>query len=148
MSEFRAHDGASTPNQSPDAGEQSRLRVLCVDDYPRLLEALCKLINAEPDLTCCGTALSSEAFLASLPVLKPNVAVVDLTMPGEPDALEAISRAAGLFPELRIIAYSGYDDQETRTRAMDAGAWGLISKSCLPQDLLNGIRKVAKGELV
>jgi len=65
--------------------------------------------------------------------------VLDLTMPG-PDPVEAIRVLAERAPSCRVIAFSGYDDPETKDEVCRAGAWGLVSKHGEPRDLLRAIR--------
>lgn len=128
--------------------EVKPIRVLFVDDYPRLVDALKRMINAECDMTCCGTAQSTDEFLSAVPQLAPDVAIVDLTMPGSVEPLAAISKAVADRPTMRVIVYSGHDDDDTRTRAISAGAHGLVSKIAMPQTLIDSIRAVSKGTKV
>ena len=124
-----------------------RIKVICVDDNADLAEMLEVLIRHEMDLEHLGTFDSGDRLVPAVEQLKPDVAIVDLTMAGR-SPLIAVKEACERFPKTRSIMYSGRDDQPTITAAMDAGAWGFVSKHEHPVVLLDAVRRVARGEIV
>ncbi|MDZ4755966.1 MAG: response regulator transcription factor [Phycisphaerae bacterium] len=121
--------------------------MLCVDDNADLAGALCGLIGAEADMCSVGAIHSASDLLASIEALKPDVVIVDLTMDGTPP-LDAVRAATDAFPKTRTIVYSGYDDVKTVDQALDAGAWGFVSKHDELDEIIAAIRAVKRGELV
>lgn len=135
------------------------IRVLCVDDYPQLTHVLRRLIDAQPDLQCVACLASANDLVAEVSRLctPPErsstdattslVIILDATMPGK-DPLEAAGELAEAFPQARTIFYSGHSDGEFIDRALNAGAWGCVSKSDEPSSLLRAVREVAEGRVV
>lgn len=120
----------------------SGIRVLFVDDSSDIRELYEQIINLEHGLRCVGTLESTVGLEIAIRSTGANVAVIDLVGPGR-DAIEAIRAAAGEFPDCRIIAFSGHDDDQTRDLAIDAGAWTLVSKNAPPLALIEEIRQIA-----
>lgn len=121
------------------------ISVLVVDDSADMAFMLTTLIDFESDMRSAGTLGSADSLVAVAKRLKPDVIVLDLTMPGHPP-LEALRELCGVTPETRVIIFSGYDDRGTVEEAIDAGAWGLVSKHNEPMEVVAAIRRVAQGE--
>lgn len=125
----------------------SRIGVLCVDDSVSLTTAFLKLINVQPDMVGLGAVQSATDLLDALARHRPDVVLLDMGMAGR-DPIEAIADAARLHPEVRMLVYSGHSDDVLTSRAIEAGAWGFVSKHEDPQRVLGVIRRVAAGEVV
>jgi len=91
-----------------------------------------------------GKLASADSLASTLSALKPDIVLIDLTMPGR-DPLDAIKQATSQFPTTRFIVLSGYDDQAVVERAVDQGAWGFVSKHDDILLVLSAIRTVAAG---
>ncbi|MBC7772061.1 MAG: response regulator transcription factor [Pyrinomonadaceae bacterium] len=126
---------------------ENKIRVLCVDDSDAITELFCLAITAEPDMIVAGTLSSADTLAEAAARQRPDVVLLDLTMPGK-DPLAAVVELASACPDTRVIIFSGYDDPKTVESVMDAGAWGLISKNGDVVDVLAAIRRVAAGEIV
>ncbi|HEX8875504.1 MAG TPA: response regulator transcription factor [Phycisphaerales bacterium] len=124
----------------------SRITVLCVDDSPEIVAALRALIDREADLIAVGGVHDAAQFIDVARALKPRIAVVDVSMPGETTPMQAIRRVSDEVPETRVIAYSGYDDAGTQDLVMEAGAWELVSKHAELRVLIDAVRRVASVE--
>jgi len=120
--------------------------VLVVDDNDDMTFTLKVLIDGEPGMRCCGHLDSADQLLQAITKHRPDIVLLDLTMPGRPP-LEALAEAAAAFTATRIIVLSGQDDPELIDRALNHGAWGYICKSGDPLAILNAIRTVAAGEV-
>lgn len=121
----------------------SPITVIIADDSVDLSNAVARAARFEPDIrvVCCvETCTGLKALLAEL---KPSVLLMDLTMPGD-DPISVIPEIAEL---VRVVAFSGYDDSDTRDRVLMAGAWGFVSKTQGPTDVFNAIRTVAAGQM-
>jgi DNA-binding NarL/FixJ family response regulator len=118
------------------------IRVLCLDDNADLVEVLRLTIDGAGGMTTVACLTSADELVEEVRRTRPDVAIVDLTMPGK-SPLEAVREVSLEFPEVRTVAYSGYDDTDTRDAAFDAGAWTLVSKHQPIEAVVAAIRSVA-----
>lgn len=123
-----------------------KTRVLLVDDHPTMREGLIRVIEREADLTVCGEAESIQRALEMIEFIKPDVAVVDISLGGH-NGLELIKDIKIRHPQLSVLVHSMHDESVYAERALRAGAKGYISKNEPPQKLLQAIRDVLKGEI-
>jgi DNA-binding NarL/FixJ family response regulator len=123
-----------------------KTRVLVVDDSDDLAAMLAVVLDAEPDLECSGRLPSADDLAGALAEQKPDVVLMDLTMPGR-DPMEAMADASARFPESRFVVLSGYDDPRRVDDAVSRGAWGFVSKHGDIDKLLGAIRAVAGGRV-
>jgi DNA-binding NarL/FixJ family response regulator len=122
--------------------QSPRTRVLCVDDSADIGRMVTRFIRAQPDMESVGTLDSAEGLVNECIQRRPDILVLDLTMPG-PDPLGAIRALTARLPSCRVIAYSGHDDQQTSDQVFGAGAWELVSKNGEPDGIITAIRRVA-----
>ncbi len=123
------------------------IKVLFADDEPKLRQAWQRLFISQPDMELVGTLPDAEGLVDAAATLKPDIAVVDLSMPGR-DPLGEIKVMSGVSPNVRAIVYSGHGDSDTIRAAFDAGAWGYLDKLAPPSDMFMVVRRVAGGEAV
>ena len=135
----RAHATATAPTASA-----TKSRVLLVDDHPVVRRGLALMIDAEPDLTVCGEAESYEQAVASIDRLKPDVAVVDISLGGR-SGIDLIKDVRGKKPDLPILVLSMHDESLQAERALRAGAKGYIMKREATSNVIGAIRHVIKG---
>lgn len=129
------------------------IRVLCVDDLPDITKVMQMMIDAEPDMKCVGCLHSANQLVEEIARHNPAgesqdsqfIVVLDASMPGK-DSFEALRDLSAAFPSVRTIIYSGYDGRDFADRAIDAGAWGCISKSEDPSAIVEAVRLVAAGQ--
>lgn len=121
--------------------------LLIVDDNADLAEVLAMTLQEKGGLRLVGTLRSADGLLEAIEQGKPDVVLIDLGMAGRPP-LEAVREASERHPETRVVVYSGYDDARTVDQAVDAGAWGFVSKHREIDAVVSVIRRVAAGELV
>jgi len=122
------------------------IRILLADDHALLRTALRALLEVEPGLAVAGEASSGEAAVAAALELRPDVVLMDLSMPGcgGLDAMRAITGTGAT----RVLVFSMYPEQEGLLPALRAGASGYLAKTASPDELVGTIRKVARGDLV
>lgn len=118
------------------------IRLLITDDYALVREGLVQFLSMSPDVQVVAEANNGDELLEKLPVTNPDLLLLDMAMPGK-CGIELVSHIKSRYPDLKILVLSMHDDVSIVLRAMKAGASGYISKNCLPQDLLDAIRKVA-----
>ena len=84
-------------------------RIIIVDDHPLMRKGLALTLGMEPDLEVCGQAESAEEALTMIEKLQPDVAVVDISLPGM-SGLELIKHMQVLAPGVRILVVSRHDE--------------------------------------
>ncbi len=123
----------------------SKLRIVLADDHGVLRAGLRALLDDQPDLQVVGEAETADRALALVRELQPDVAVVDVRMPG--DGLNATRQMKQEFPALSVLILSQYDDPAYLHQSLAAGASGYALKRASGQELLQAIRAVARGEV-
>ena len=119
-------------------------RVFLVDDHPLVREWLINLINRQPDLMICGEAEDAPRALSAVGVLKPDVAIVDLSLTTG-SGLELIKDIRAHSPDVAVIVLSMYDEALYAERALRAGARGYVMKRETTKKVLAAIRRVLEG---
>ena len=126
--------------------EPSITRVFLVDDHPLVRESLASLIARQPDLSVCGEADRPASALAAIASLKPDVAVVDLSL-GDGSGLELIRDLKRMHPEVAVLVLSMHDESLYAERALRAGARGYIMKREATRNVILAIRRVREGKI-
>jgi DNA-binding NarL/FixJ family response regulator len=121
-----------------------RRRILIVDDHPIFREGLTQSLNREHDLSVCGEAENASQALECVRTLKPDLVIVDLTLPGK-SGLELIKDVRALEPQLPLLVVSMHDESLYTSRILRAGARGYVMKQESPLTLLHAIRRVLEG---
>ena len=121
------------------------IRILVVDDHFMVRLGLIGAISTESDIQVVGEASNSAEALTLFSKLKPDVTLMDGILP-DIHGVETTRRILENAPEARIIIVSINDTAEDIHRAMQAGAWGYIPKSCEKSAIMCAIRAVAAGE--
>jgi two-component system invasion response regulator UvrY len=121
------------------------IAVLLADDHAVVRTGFKLLLETAPDVRVVGEAESGETCIALFDALRPDVVVLDLSMPGM-GGLEALKRLKARAKDVRILALSAHDDSMHARRALRQGALGFLSKRTAPETLLEGVRAVAAGE--
>jgi len=128
----------------PGAGRGCRaVKVLIVDDHPIVRAGLRRLLATEPGFRV-GEAATGREALAVFREFRPDLVVLDLSMPGL-GGLEVIPRLRIENPAIRILVLSMHQEAIYARRALQAGALGFVGKSAAPDRLLDAIRRVAAG---
>jgi RNA polymerase sigma factor (sigma-70 family) len=121
------------------------IRVVLVDDHAMVRESLARMLAAQADLEVVGQASTGEAGAALAAGLAPDVAVVDLAMPGM-DGIEATRRILAASPSTHVVVLTAFSDRVQVLSAVEAGAVGYLLKDAEPEDLIAGVRGAARGE--
>ena len=120
------------------------VRVLIADDHPVVRQGLKQMLGAEPDLAVAGEANSSQEVIELSGRVPWEVAVVDYNMPGR-GGVELVKELRRRFPQRAVLVLSMYPEDQYALRVLKAGAAGYLTKESATEDLINAIRKVAKG---
>ncbi len=123
---------------------RGRARVFVVDDHPLVRESLVALIGRQPDLCVRGQAGDSATAFTAMMREPVDVAVVDISLPGE-SGLELIKKLQALSPVPRILVLSMHDEAFYAERALRAGAMGYVMKHETTDKVLAAIREILQG---
>lgn len=121
------------------------IRVLLVDDHTVVRFGFRLLLEAAADVQVVAEADSGEHAYATYPQCKPDIVIMDLSMPGM-GGIEALKRIRNHYPDSRLLALSAHDDAMHARRALSQGALGFLSKRSAPEILLDAVRTVAAGK--
>jgi DNA-binding NarL/FixJ family response regulator len=130
----------------PKSSAPEKSRVYIVDDHAMFRDGLRQMINLEPDLYVCGDSADAAQAMAELPVSKPDLVIVDISLAGTSgiDLVKSIKRE---FEDLSVLVVSMHDESLYGERALRAGAMGYIMKSEPARTVLAALRKVLRGEV-
>ena len=121
------------------------VRIMLVDDHPLIREAIAHLVASAPEFEVVGEAANGKECLERIADLRPDILVLDIAMPdmnGEQVSRELRRR----YPELKIIALSGYNDRQFVRAMTRAGAKAYVVKSASGRELIHALRAVASGK--
>ena len=121
------------------------IRVVVADDHAVVRRGLTGLIEAADDMTVVGVAGDGAEAVALVREHRPDVALMDLQMPGV-DGVEATRTIVAEALGTEVLVLTSFSDQARIHAAIDAGAVGYLLKDAEPEHLLDGIRAVARGE--
>ena len=125
----------------------NRITLLIVDDHPLFRQGVVDALSLEPDFNVIGQAADGEKALELLRAHSPEIAIVDVNLPGM-NGQQVIRQVMLERIPTRILLLTGYDDSEQAIHAIMAGAGGYCSKDIEPQQLMNLIREMSRGHFV
>ena len=125
--------------------KKATVRVLCVDDHAFLVEGLKARLDLEDSIEYIGRLETADRLIEEVEQTGADIVLLDIEMPGR-DSFEALRDLAQLYPHVKVIMLSAYVRDHYIDTAVDAGAWGYLSKSDDPDAIVAAIRKVARGE--
>ncbi len=120
-------------------------RVFLLDDHEIVRRGLRELIEAEDDLVVVGEAGTAEEAYGRIPATSPNVAVLDVRLP-DGDGVEVCREIRSKHPEIACLMLTSFADDDALFSAIMAGAAGYVLKQVRGSDLVEGIRRVGRGE--
>ena len=126
-------------------GGAGLIKILLCDDHAVVRMGLKMLLNNNKDIEVIGEASEGDEAIRLAQELKPNVVIMDLSMPHGKDGLTATAELKKLMPEVAILILTMHDDEEYLFRAIQVGASGCILKSAPQEELLGAIRSVSNG---
>ncbi len=122
-------------------------RIILADDHDLVRQGLASLIDAQSDLSVVGQAGDGLSALTLARDLRPDLVVMDLSMPIS-DGLEATRLIKAILPEISVLILTVRDDDASLFQAIRSGARGYLLKSCDSATFLNGVRSLLAGEAV
>src|SRR5438045_2263973 len=141
---------AAAPLRNASNGDQEDshlIRVLLADDHALVREGTRRLLEAESDVVVVAEAASGEEAVAAAERLHPDIAIVDIAMPGM-GGIEATRKIKALCPETAVVILSAYDDEPYLLALLEAGAAGFLLKNVHGQELINAVHAISRGESI
>jgi two-component system, NarL family, response regulator DevR len=123
----------------------STTRVFLLDDHEIVRRGLRDLLEAEDDLVVVGEAGTADEALRRIPPTSPDVAVLDVRLPDR-DGIEVCREIRSRHPDIACLMLTSFADDEALFSAIMAGASGYVLKQVKSNDLVDGVRRVARGE--
>ena len=123
-----------------------RVRILLADDHALFRAGLRALLESEPRWEVVGEAANGNEAVARARELKPDIVIMDLSMPGA-NGLEATRAMRALGLECRVLVLTVHAEEEYLVPVVEAGASGYLTKTSADTDLLEALRVVARGEV-
>jgi len=122
------------------------IEIILADDHNIMREALRVLLEKEPDMEVIGEAADGESTLRLAQEKRPDVVIMDISMPGL-NGIEATRKITAKVSGVKVIALSAYSDRRFISHMFKAGASGYLLKDCLFEELAVAIRAVAKNQI-
>ena len=119
--------------------------VLIAEDHSVVRGGLVELLGVTDDLEVVGTAADGAEAIELARELRPDVVLMDISMPGV-DGIRATGSILEAEPEARVVMLTAFSDRDRVVAALDAGAIGYLLKDAEPQEVLDAIRAAARGE--
>ena len=124
------------------------ITVLLVDDHALVRQGVRAFLETQPDITVIAEAGGGEEAVRCAAEHAPDVALMDLIMPGGIDGVEATRRLTAKSPRTNVVMLTSYHDDEHVFPAIRAGALSYVLKEIGPEELADAVRKAAAGEAV
>jgi DNA-binding NarL/FixJ family response regulator len=121
------------------------IRVAIADDHRVVRVGLEQLLGTFDDVELVGSADGGEAAVELCMSAKPDVALLDLSMP-EVNGIEVTRRLAAASPDTRVVLFTSFSDREQILQALDAGAIGYLLKDAEPEAIHEALRAASRGE--
>lgn len=123
------------------------IKILIADDHAVVRDGTRKILEQEKDLEVIAEASDGAEAVKLVGSTKPDVAIVDISMPGM-DGIEATKQIKALYPSVAVLILSAYDDDQFVFSLLEAGAAGYLLKSVRGRELIEAVRQVHAGESV
>jgi DNA-binding NarL/FixJ family response regulator len=123
----------------------ARVRVMVVDDHAIVRQGISDVLAADEDIEIVALVASGEEAVSLAAKLHPDVALMDLSMPGM-DGVEATRRMIGASPGVRVVMLTSFAEPEHVNDALDAGAVGYLLKDADADEIVRAVKAASRGE--
>jgi DNA-binding NarL/FixJ family response regulator len=124
----------------------NKRRILIVDDHPAMREGLRAILQSAEDLEVCGEAENGEKALVAVEELKPDMAIVDISLREKLDGLELTRRISRRWPTLPVLTFSLHQGEAYCDAALAAGALGYCAKGEPSKVVIKAVHEVLEGK--
>jgi len=145
MKQNWGRDAASKPETQRVSAKKQIIKVLVADDHPVVRKGLQSCLSRQPHFRGVGEACDGEEALRKTRELKPDVVLMDISMPGT-DGLKVTEILRKQLPALKVLILSVHNNRQYIFRVIQAGAHGYVSKEAPPDEVVRAIESVYQGE--
>jgi DNA-binding NarL/FixJ family response regulator len=124
---------------------QRIIRVIIVDDHAVVRKGLSQILEETEDILVTDEASSGAELIAKLQSYKYDVVLLDISMPGK-DGLMTLKEIKQVNPDLPVIIFTVFPEEQYAIRVLKAGAAGYINKQSEPEEIITAIRRVSEGK--
>src|SRR4051794_24316225 len=117
----------------------TKIRVFLADDHPIVRGGLKTLVNAQPEMEVVGEASEGQAAVEGVSLLRPDVVVMDISMPG-PNGVKTTEQIKQLCPQVKVLALTAHEDKSYLRQILAAGAVGYVLKRSAAEELVRALR--------
>ncbi|MEJ0102774.1 MAG: response regulator transcription factor [Bacteroidota bacterium] len=121
------------------------IKVCIVDDNPDLRSALEEILRMSDDYRCIGTMSNAKEAIQKLPLLKPDVVLMDINLGSDESGIDCVKKLKPLIPLTNFMMCTVYEENEKIFEALSAGASGYILKKTAPAKMLEAIKELYEG---
>jgi len=119
-------------------------KVFIVDDHPMIVEGLVQMITLTRRYEVSGTANDFEEAMSRMEEVTPDLAIIDLSLPGK-NGIDLIMEMRNRLPDVKIIVFSMYDELSFAPKVLRAGVRSYVMKSAAPREIITALDEVAAG---
>ena len=134
-------------NPAAPQGEAGKIRVLVVEDQPKILRNQLKVLESAPEIEIVGTAMNGESALDEIPRCNPDVLLLDLGLP-RMSGIDVTREVKARWPKVEILIFTIFDEETKVLEAIKAGASGYLLKGATSEKIIEAIRDVCAGGTV
>ena len=120
------------------------ITVLLADDHRIVREGLRRVLEDSNEIKVIAEAADGETAFDEAMEKKPDVAVIDISMPGM-DGLEVVTRMSSYCPDIPVLILTMHDEEQYVIRAIEAGAMGYVTKQSAPEQLVEAVKRINAG---
>jgi two-component system invasion response regulator UvrY len=125
---------------------KTKIRVMLVDDHAVVRVGFRMLLSLNPDIEVVGEAENGEQAYHHYPEIRPDVVIMDLSMPGM-GGIETVRRLVARDSDARVLVLSAHEDTAHPKRVLKAGALGYLCKRSAPEELIDAVTAIAGGRI-
>ena len=125
---------------------EENISLIIADDHTLFIDGLCLLLGSEPGIEILTIAANGRELMNLLHTYAPDIILLDINMPGF-NGFESLSRIKSLYPKIKVVMLSTYNEEHLIEKAKAGGANGYMFKNADKSELINAIRLVSQGQL-
>lgn len=122
----------------------SLIRVAIVEDLQEVADGLAAFLQYDKELTLVGNYRTAEAAEIELPILKPDIVIMDINLPGM-TGIECVAKVKALEPSIQFMMFTVYENNEQVFEALKAGASGYLLKKTSPAQIIESVKELQQG---
>jgi DNA-binding NarL/FixJ family response regulator len=123
------------------------IRVVAVDDHEMFLNGIERLLEEDPEIQLVGSATTAREAIDACARLRPDIVLLEVNLP-EVSGIDVIAPILAASPRTKVLIVSAFEDAVTIARALEAGASGFVPKTHTADQLIEGIKQAAWGEVM